>query len=321
MRKHKTVGRCTNPLKSVILGVSSECGGRVWLPRKRGRMQRLDSFGRKISECRQNMNMTQEELAGRIGVTPQALSKWERGVSFPDITLLAELCQVLQTSADYLLGVEKQLIMEDGRSEDWKEVFTNLQRCLEPVVLIFSQELVPLFVDNSFVDEVVTLRKDLAKDGILLPVVRIMDDVNLEPGEFMVLAYQNVLFSETLERIEFGTTMEYIMSRLGEVVRGQYYEILNPDIMKQLTDNLEERSPALISGIVPERISYGLLTEVMKGFLRRGNSMAYLEKVIEYTESELRKNPQESVERLIELVSGRIERSDNYWIIIKERFD
>ncbi len=290
------------------------------VPQKRGVMQKLEGFGRRISECRQNMNMTQEELAGRVGVTPQALSKWERGISFPDIALLAALCQVLNISADYLLGVEKQFIMEDGKDAAWSEVFTSLQRCLEPVVLIFSQELVPLFVDNSFVNEVIDLRKELAKDGILLPIVRLMDDVNLELGEFMVLAYQNVLFAETLERIEFGVTMKYIVERLGEVVREQYHEILNPDLMKQLTDNLEERSPALIRGIVPERISYGLLTEIMKGFLKRGNGMAYLEKVIEYTDSELRRDSQADVEQLVEAVSSRIERKDNYWAIMKERF-
>ncbi len=284
-------------------------------------MQKLEDFGKRISECRQNLNMTQEMLAGRIGVTPQALSKWERGISYPDIPLLAQLCQVLDISADYLLGMDKKLIMEDGRDAAWEEVFSNLQSCLEPVVLIFSQELVPLFVDNSFVGEIIELRKELAKDGILLPVVRLLDDVNLEPGEFMVLAYQNILWAETLERIEFGTTMEYIVNRLGEVVRSQYFEIINPDLIKQLTDNLERRSPALIKGIVPERISYGLLTEVMKGFLRRGNGMVYLEKVIEYLDNELRQNPQASVEQLVNVICEKIERKDNYWVVIKERFD
>lgn len=284
-------------------------------------MQKLEGFGKRISECRQNMNLTQEELAGRVGVTPQALSKWERESSFPDITLLADLCQILGVSADYLLGIEKKLIVEDDKDENWQEVWSSLQRCLEPVVLIFSQELVPLFVDNSFVDEVTNLRKELAKDGILLPVVRLMDDINLEPGEFMVLAYQNVLYAETLERIEFGKTMEYIVSQLGMVVRRQYYEIINPDMVKQMVDNLEESRPALIRGIVPERISYGLLTEVLKEFLKRGNTTAYLEKVIEYMDSALWQNPRADINQLLEAVCSKIERKDNYWTIIKERFE
>ena len=42
-------------------------------------------IGDKTSEYRQNKGLTQEELAGKIGVTPQALSKWERGQSLPDV--------------------------------------------------------------------------------------------------------------------------------------------------------------------------------------------------------------------------------------------
>lgn len=52
-------------------------------------------LGRRISLYRQNKNMTQEELANRIGVTPQALSKWERNQSLPDVSLLISLCNVL----------------------------------------------------------------------------------------------------------------------------------------------------------------------------------------------------------------------------------
>ena len=78
------------------------------------------NLGRRILECRQNKNVTQEELAVRIGITPQALSKWERNQSLPDTALLADLCRVLGVSVDYLLGTESQKITENGdnRAED-----------------------------------------------------------------------------------------------------------------------------------------------------------------------------------------------------------
>ena len=41
----------------------------------------IENFGKKILSIRQNANLTQEELALRMGVTPQAISKWERGGS------------------------------------------------------------------------------------------------------------------------------------------------------------------------------------------------------------------------------------------------
>lgn len=41
----------------------------------------MNNFGIRLAECRRNKKFTQEELANRLGVTPQALSKWEKGVS------------------------------------------------------------------------------------------------------------------------------------------------------------------------------------------------------------------------------------------------
>ncbi len=40
----------------------------------------LENIGKRIAECRRSKGFTQDELANRLGVTPQALSKWEKGV-------------------------------------------------------------------------------------------------------------------------------------------------------------------------------------------------------------------------------------------------
>lgn len=46
---------------------------------KRRKLMNTEDFGKKILSIRQNANLTQEELALWMGVTPQAISKWERG--------------------------------------------------------------------------------------------------------------------------------------------------------------------------------------------------------------------------------------------------
>ena len=58
----------------------------------------------KISELRKGCNMTQEALATRLGITFQAVSKWENGVSCPDIILLPELAGIFGVSVDELFG-------------------------------------------------------------------------------------------------------------------------------------------------------------------------------------------------------------------------
>lgn len=50
-------------------------------------------------------NLTQEDIAQYLGITPQSVSKWERGESYPDITFLPALANILETSIDLLIGM------------------------------------------------------------------------------------------------------------------------------------------------------------------------------------------------------------------------
>lgn len=63
------------------------------------------SISEKISEFRKLRSLSQQELGEKLGVTPQAVSKWEKGESMPDIMLLPHLCQILGITADALLEV------------------------------------------------------------------------------------------------------------------------------------------------------------------------------------------------------------------------
>lgn len=64
----------------------------------------------QISSLRKAKGLTQNELGERVGVSFQAVSKWERGETLPDISVLPDLAKVLETSIDnILLGGEKQV--------------------------------------------------------------------------------------------------------------------------------------------------------------------------------------------------------------------
>ena len=56
-----------------------------------------------------------------MGVSPQAVSKWENDISYPDITLLLEIAQMFETTVDYMLGKEKEaetkLVPEEKRKD------------------------------------------------------------------------------------------------------------------------------------------------------------------------------------------------------------
>ena len=62
--------------------------------------------GKKIAEHRKEKNLTQKELASKLHVTDKAVSKWERGVNFPDLGLMEALASALDTTPSILLGLE-----------------------------------------------------------------------------------------------------------------------------------------------------------------------------------------------------------------------
>lgn len=263
-------------------------------------------FGNQISRLRQNKNMTQEQLAARIGVTPQALSRWERGQSLPDLTLLTEICQILEVCADELLGISTLKPPKQNHDRYHEVVWSRLRNCLEPLELIFGEKLVPVFMNDTYMQKIVEQRERLAAEGMLMPVVRVRDELELETNEFQIVSYRRKLYSERLT--SFGErTCDYICDCLGRAVQDNYAHILNQELVKELTDNLQIKYPVLVGGAVPGRISYGLLTDVLKTLIRGGYSIAYLEKVIEILDRVLRRSPETPEEELARIVLQKLE--------------
>ena len=69
-------------------------------------MEQILTLGKRIAALRKEKGMTQEQLAEKVGVSAQAVSKWENDASCPDITLLPLLSDILGASVDELLGVK-----------------------------------------------------------------------------------------------------------------------------------------------------------------------------------------------------------------------
>jgi transcriptional regulator with XRE-family HTH domain/cytoskeletal protein CcmA (bactofilin family) len=64
----------------------------------------MDEFKERLVQLRKTAQLTQDALAAKLGVTYQAVSKWETGSCYPDVTLLPKIAGVFGTTVDYLLG-------------------------------------------------------------------------------------------------------------------------------------------------------------------------------------------------------------------------
>ena len=83
------------------------------------------NLGNQIRSNRRRMNLTQEQLAEKFGTSPQAISRWEIGVTYPDIEMLPMIASFFETSVDALLGVTE---------EEKKKYCAELQKSFEVAV-------------------------------------------------------------------------------------------------------------------------------------------------------------------------------------------
>ena len=74
-------------------------------------------IGRFIADCRKKVNLTQMQLAEKLGITDKAVSKWERGVAMPDTSIMLELCDILGISVNELLSGEKICMDNNQKNE------------------------------------------------------------------------------------------------------------------------------------------------------------------------------------------------------------
>ena len=70
-------------------------------------MIRIEDIQKRLREAIKSSNMTQKEIAEKVGINPSTLSKYLCQNKFPSIETFANLCEVLQESSDEILGIKK----------------------------------------------------------------------------------------------------------------------------------------------------------------------------------------------------------------------
>ena len=95
----------------------------------------IKGFDERLTNARKEKGYTQEELSVKLGVTPQAVSKWERGMGYPDLETLYHLSEILGCSLDYLLNkvqgrekltedgdeLQRKLLLDKIHSQSWSK--------------------------------------------------------------------------------------------------------------------------------------------------------------------------------------------------------
>lgn len=101
-------------------------------------------IGQVIRKYRKEQNMTQEEMAHRLGVTTPAVNKWENGNSYPDIMMLAPIARLLDISLDTLLSFQEELT-ENEITAMVRELDERLKKYTYDKVFQWAKEKIEMY--------------------------------------------------------------------------------------------------------------------------------------------------------------------------------
>lgn len=261
----------------------------------------MDKFGERLTEYRKNKGMTQDDFAYRMGVTSQAVSKWERGQSFPDVTLTKGICEILEVDANDLLGITfRNNITENGDEKERKILLNNM--CADPLQLILGEALIPAVVEGLKTDYIAKKRVSMAyQAGILVPIIRIRDEADLEANEFRIYGYGKLLYEDKIKDVD-DRCFERMIDSCFESTLNNYGYILNKQIVKILVDNVKQKYPGIAEGIIPDKVSYLYLKKVLIRLIEDKVNIKNLIKIIECLEEEAIENKETDFEKIMGVI-------------------
>ena len=244
----------------------------------------------------------------------------------------------------------------EARAADAQEPRSETLELLQVdrIALEIGYRLIPLVKDRNgtgILDHVAQLRRRYAvKEGVVLPPVRIKDNVRLEPGAYRVLIGGQEVARGTVEPGSFlamdggaaagklqgrqtvdpafglpawwidearrdeaellGYTVidptSVLITHLSEVVRGALHELLSRDDVKELVEGARKGSPAVVEELIPAKMGYGEVQQVLRNLLREGVPIRNMPAILEALADHVGRT--RDPEALSELVRQRLGR-------------
>lgn len=142
-------------------------------------------FGCFVADRRKELKMTQKELAAKIQVTDKAVSKWERGAGFPDISTIESLADALDVSIVELMKSEKNTeFVSAGETE---KVVSNVLNIADQEVKSRYRILIVIFAVTAFVCSIVEMIFSIEWSGESPSMTAKIPYCAIVPGIVMIL--------------------------------------------------------------------------------------------------------------------------------------
>ena len=148
----------------------------------------METFGTRLQRLRKEKGLTQEEVATKLNISAQAVSKWENDLTSPDISVLVELSEILGTTLDELLGKETKKEVEYVPNLEKKDI---------------DKMTLKIVVDSADGDKV--------RLNLPMAIVRIFVESGIGMPEINGnAALKNIDFKRIVELVEQGAVGEFV---------------------------------------------------------------------------------------------------------------
>ena len=275
----------------------------------------------------------------------QAVSKWERGNAYPDIELLDGISTVLDCSLDFLFQYEKgakSYVKQDNPVYRTQIEAVMLKDALE---IRFGYGLVELFLEEQKkgFPHIHGLRKEMAaKYGFCIPTVRLADEATCEPEEYKILIYGREVacgrvvpgkyFAVNQKEQSEGDTpvtepvwklsgiwkereenavspLRFMVIHLEQCIMEHLPSLFHCQMVADMVEVVEKKYPKVVQGVVPERVSYSFLKQVLLVLLcEKKCPVNHLIRIIEVLDEMIEEKPtvREAAERVAEVLGRTI---------------
>ncbi|ROR23940.1 putative transcriptional regulator [Mobilisporobacter senegalensis] len=170
-----------------------------------------------IRKYRKQGNLTQEQIANYLGVTAPAVNKWENGISYPDITLLAPLARILKIDVDTLLSFNEELTEEEinrllkevsdmVKKEGYEKAFERGEELMKEYAKCDSMTLSLAQILNAFLTINDVKERDRYEEKILQWYELIADSNNQEVASMAIAS----LVSKYTEKKEYEKAQQLL---------------------------------------------------------------------------------------------------------------
>lgn len=155
-------------------------------------------FAERILYCRKKAMLSQEELASKLGVSRQAVSKWETGESIPDMNNLAALAEIFDVSLDWLIKGEEEKKQETKEKAPF-------------------EERLPRFIGNMIKKYGWLAGVRMAIGGVMIFLVGLIANISVNTMYSGMGGFDDPFFRDIVENNPM-TTMSYFIMGLGVVL-------------------------------------------------------------------------------------------------------